>query len=706
MIKKLRLTLLFLFVWMPFSFAETLTTTAEIRSLTLAEAELQLPVKIRGIILYADPIDGHSFIHDDTGSIFFRPGRANEPGAVRPAVGELVELAGVSVGGMFSPSIAGIGSPSRTQINDQAVRPVILKVLGKEPLPDPAPIPIQRAMTGEFHDQYIELQGTIRTVRPSDSEFGHRILFEFSSPFVKKPLPLFLPSSDTVPVGWENTPATIQCIASGGSSSRDSIDLIRFLLPTLAQIQPHFDQLEAAFESPIRPFHQLFSYSPGEKGNASPRRIHIEGTVTHSIPGEGFYLAENDPASLAGIYVQTPQLIALRPGDQVGVVGFPMRNENASFLGDGIVRKRGRKSAPTALDITPAEASSGDHHSALISLEGSFVESSTEEDHLLITLRTDGPFVLVRFPLTETADLPEISPDAWVKITGILDPENSRTALPSTPIQLIGRSFRDVKVLREPPWLSPHHLRWIAIGLTTLVILTIVWIAILRWQVSRQSRSLASQAAQQSIAEERQRIARELHDTLEQQLTGIQLHLDALDDWMEESPAHMREAVTSARAMLEHSRTESRQSVLQLRSPALEKLGLLGAIQHNAQIIAPTGIPNIDVSTTGYIGHWPRIIEFHILRIAQEAIANAVKHADCNKVSVKLDYLHEGLEILIQDDGSGFDHALISQSGSGFGLLGIRERILKIRASLEIDSAPGKGTKIQICVPRTGTNAD
>ncbi len=680
-----------------------LTTTAGIRGLSAAEAEKHHAVLLRGTVLYCDPIDGHAFLHDATGSIYFRPGRIGDEGAVLPAVGDLVEIRGVTVGGKFSPSVAGFGSPASPDTRDPSVRPVLMTRLGKAVLPAPVPTTADRVTTGEFHDQYVELQGTIRSVDASDSPVGKRIGFSASSRFGHPGLTLLIPASATVPDHWENVPATFRGIASGGSSTRDDVGSVRLLIPNIEHIQPHFDRLEAAFSGQPKPFHRLFSYTHPGTSTRQLRHTLVEGTITHTIPGKGLYLNSTDPSVSRGLYIQTPQEHAFAPGNRIRAVGFPTKSENLSFLGDGILRLKESSSPPVAIPVTPEQALSGDHHAALVSLEGRFVEEFHQGNLRLITLQTAGPLLAVRVPLKGSAAVPEFTPGAWLQATGILDPENHLARSPGgAPIQLHARSPADIRILRQPPWFTTRKLAWIIAGLVSAVVLGSVWISLLRWQVSRQSRSLAEKAASQTLVEERQRIARELHDTLEQQLAGIQFHLDAVADWTAESPALIKDAVGSARAMLAHSRSESRQSILQLRSPALENLGLLGAIRHDTGLLTPSGKPAIHIASSGDPTHWPGPVEFHILRIVHEVITNSVKHADCDDVFLNLAYHPRRLEIEIRDNGSGFDQSRISGDSPGFGLLGIRERILKIRATHEIHSAPGTGTTIQISIPKPG----
>ena len=151
--------------------------------------------------------------------------------------------------------------------------------------------------------------------------------------------------------------------------------------------------------------------------------------------------------------------------------------------------------------------------------------------------------------------------------------------------------------------------------------------------------------------------------------------------------------------MLDYSRDEMRRSVFELRSPILEQDGLVAAIRQSAETISPNGLPAVRVACDGKERRLKRRTEFHLMRITQEAITNAVKHAEADLVTVAFGFSETELEIVIQDNGGGLE-----QDGEKelrphrFGMLGIRERCAKIGGRLEIGSSPSEGTRIRILV--------
>jgi signal transduction histidine kinase len=204
------------------------------------------------------------------------------------------------------------------------------------------------------------------------------------------------------------------------------------------------------------------------------------------------------------------------------------------------------------------------------------------------------------------------------------------------------------------------------------------------------------------VLEERNRIARELHDTLEQELAGITMQLDLAADCFDQVPRVSREAIDTARRMSRHSMLDARRSVWDLRCHLLESGDLVSALR---EIVKPLAAPdrlNITVDINGNPVRLPSSLEMNLLRIGQEAVANAVKHSGCHQVMIELRYAPESVGLSVTDDGSGFTPVL---TAGHFGLLDMRERAQSIGCRLEIDSQPGKGTKISVKVALNGTES-
>jgi ligand-binding sensor domain-containing protein/two-component sensor histidine kinase len=202
------------------------------------------------------------------------------------------------------------------------------------------------------------------------------------------------------------------------------------------------------------------------------------------------------------------------------------------------------------------------------------------------------------------------------------------------------------------------------------------------------------------VLKERLRLAREIHDTLAQAFVGISSQLDALETYM---PPDLRSAhiyLDLARRMAQHSLTEARRSVMDLRSTMLDTQDLPAALESGARTWAEGSGVNLELDITKDVHRLPEDVEQNLLRIAQEAVTNALKHARASNIALRLGRHNGHLTLSVEDNGCGFDmeDAFVSMGGH-FGLIGLRERSEQIGGQLRLESQPGKGTQIEVCVP-------
>ena len=202
------------------------------------------------------------------------------------------------------------------------------------------------------------------------------------------------------------------------------------------------------------------------------------------------------------------------------------------------------------------------------------------------------------------------------------------------------------------------------------------------------------------VLDERARLAREIHDTLAQGFVGISSQLDAvaltLNGHLDSARAHL----DLARKMARHSLTEARRSVMDLRASALEGQDLPAAISQAARQWTAGSPIKVHVDIEGPSRKLPEEMEQHLLRIAQEAVTNTVKHAHAKEVRILLVMNNGTLRMRVADDGEGFEQTdAFSEIGGHFGLLGMRERAERLGGELQLHSEPGEGTEVEVTVP-------
>jgi signal transduction histidine kinase/ligand-binding sensor domain-containing protein len=199
---------------------------------------------------------------------------------------------------------------------------------------------------------------------------------------------------------------------------------------------------------------------------------------------------------------------------------------------------------------------------------------------------------------------------------------------------------------------------------------------------------------------ERARLAREIHDTLAQGFVGISSQLDAVAMCLLTDPGAARRYLELARKMARHSLTEARRSVMDLRASALEGQDLAAALHSGMRVWTAGSGVDVQVDITGQQNALPQEMEQHLLRIAQEAVNNALKHASASKIAIRLHMEARKLYLRIIDNGRGFEERDMFSSGGGhFGLMGMRERAERLGGELRLETQPGSGTKVEVTAP-------
>jgi PAS domain S-box-containing protein len=212
-----------------------------------------------------------------------------------------------------------------------------------------------------------------------------------------------------------------------------------------------------------------------------------------------------------------------------------------------------------------------------------------------------------------------------------------------------------------------------------------------------QSTRLSRQSSQAAVVAERNRMARDIHDTLAQGFTGVIVQLEAAADARskglgQEADEHLARAGELARESLR----EARRSVHALRPQTLEEKNLCEALEQLIGKLTLGTTIRAELSVEGPPRALPPAWEENLLRIGQEALTNALRHSRASHIAVQLSFAPEELRLGLRDDGQGFDPL---RKHEGFGLQGIAERVEEMGGRLTIESAPGEGTQIRIVVP-------
>jgi two-component system sensor histidine kinase UhpB len=213
----------------------------------------------------------------------------------------------------------------------------------------------------------------------------------------------------------------------------------------------------------------------------------------------------------------------------------------------------------------------------------------------------------------------------------------------------------------------------------------------------RRSGELALKAQE----EERQRVARDLHDEVNQALTALLLRLEAA---AQDAPPGLRVELDETKRLANRAMEELLDLARQLRPAALDDHGLAAALAGQVRDYDRRGPGRVTFQLGASLDELPQDVELVIYRVAQEALANAARHSGADTIEVTLDRSDFQVTLQVLDDGKGFAFA---EETKGLGLSGMRERALLVEGALEIDSRPGKGTTVRLEVPaKPGDAAD
>lgn len=695
---------------------EVLTKASDVLALPADRAITGIPIRINGVVTATQKYwDGRFFVNDASGGVF-----VDNVGGESPSVGDLVEVAGISHPGAFAPVIS---------------KPAWKKV-GTAPLPPARAVSIESLMAGIEDGQRIEITGTVRTVADEHSLLSLDLVsggYRFHV-FAKRNPDVDLQKLIGARVRVRGTAAP-----SFNAQLRQLIS-VKIFAPLLEDFVVEQSETVDPFNTPCVPLAGIAQY---RRNGLPQQRVRVKGVVTFQRPGQDLFLLDDS----GGLQVKTAQRISLSPGDVVEAVGFSSLNQFLPVLEDAVCRKTNEPRG----EITPRHASTdelqaGLHHANLITLQGKLLERAVRRslDHTMdgmqvtttMTIQGEGmvfsaesetteePKQIVSVPLGSMVEvsgvcLSEIDPDGKLKLLKLL-------LLPSQPLRAI-----DI-----PSWFTPQHLSVSLAVVFSLSVLALSGMLViskknsqlktlirekeqaqkqlqtahdnLEGRVKERTEQLKQQITARKESElqfkavlsERTRLAQELHDTLEQTLTGIALQMDTATRLVDQSPDEASHHMKLARSLLRQGQLDIRRSVWDLRSRALEQFDLPSVLTASSRQLTDGTNVRVAVAAHGRVRPLPDVIEDNLLRIAQEALTNVIKHADATTAAIDLDYGVEDVLLKIKDDGKGFSSADHPGPEHGhFGLLGISERAKRINGEVTIESLPKSGTTIRVRIP-------
>jgi len=639
----------------------TLTHVEQIRRLTPEQAALGYPVRVRGVITMDAPAPDF-FVQDSTAGIYVE-------GSAVPKfshlLGQQVELEGITGPGKFAP----------------VIREQKLRVLGKGILPRTQLVSFSELADGQEDSQWVRMQGIVRSVAIDRDSWREPTLAmrvasgggEFN---LRVPI-----SREQDLSSWVDSEVLIEGVCGSLYNTNRQLTGILLYVPRLSFMKIEAPARETSLSDLLR-----FS-----AGHGIRHRVRVRGVVGYQQLGNALFI-ESDSK---GLRVLTQQATPLDIGDVVDVLGFPAMGDSAPMLEDAVFHRltHGKALEPVQLNLDrPWEEFDG----AVVTTNAKLLNRQPQPDGVRLLLQHGDVYLDASLPPGQSVNsLLSIPLNSEVRITGICLVRSGGLWRVPESFRILLRSPQDVMVLNTPSWWNLRHTLWV-LGITAGVLLMVAaWVVVLGRRLREQMAIIRQKLKSGAVLEERNRIARELHDTLEQELAGITMQLDLAADCFQQAPRIAEQALEAARNMSRHSMVEARRSVWDLRCQLLEEGDLVSALTQIVEPLVPHERVRVDAKFEGIPVRLSRSVEMNLLRIGQEAVANAVKHGRASQITIELRYASESVRLTVSDDGQGFATDQASPTGH-FGLLDMRERAQSMGSNLTVESEPGHGTRVAV----------
>lgn len=408
-------------------------------------------------------------------------------------------------------------------------------------------------------------------------------------------------------------------------------------------------------------------------------------TPTSTVTVRATLTLNGDPAyiqdSTGGAAVEGLSTQDLRIGDELLITGHADDTETGLVVREASAQLLWHGSPMPPLSVTADEAALGKFAALLIEVTGRLDHMDRSNGGTWLRLE-NGHQVFLAHLNSERGNplLPRVEDGSVVRLRGVcsLHPRDTRY---QGGFAILLRSAEDVAVISGPPWWSLRHVVELVILLGCLLVaghLTLVQMLKVRFR---------------AIMAERARAAHELHDTLAQSLAGLSFQIQAARKSAPLTNDLLVRHLDLALEMVRHSHSEAHRSIMMLRPQALtEGADLRSAIE--ASLVQTAGCElEVRFTTKGSVTQLPLMTTDTLYRVAQEAIANALRHGHPSILELNLEYTPNSVCLSVMDNGVGFETK--TSLGRGLGLAGMRERVRALHGDFSVTSEPGSGTHIR-----------
>ena len=409
---------------------------------------------------------------------------------------------------------------------------------------------------------------------------------------------------------------------------------------------------------------------------AEPSAKTVRGVVILTDPR--LYIED----STGGIYIPQAKAPYLKVGDEVEATGRVHPGDFSSTMEHATVHVLWARTPVPPISVTASQASTGKYDAMFIEVSGRLVdkEHGPGNTHILDLADGSQSFRAIMNPGRSEYLFNKVKLGSVLRLRGICVTDTALTQT-LTPFVLLLRSNEDLQVVAGPPWWTTGHVIAILIATMLLALIAVtLYHRVENWRL-------------RAIVDERSRLAHEMHDTLAQSFAGIGFQLQAIRNRVPDEMGTLHQQLELASDLVSHSHEEARRSIATLRSETLESEDLLPALERCARSMVGRGPVQILSRIEGDQRTIPLRITDTLFRIGQEAIANAVRHAEPARINILLAYNGDSVSLYVEDNGRGF---ALGSNPLGFGIRGMRRRAQSISAVFQIRSSPGEGTQVRV----------
>jgi signal transduction histidine kinase len=591
-----------------------------------------------------------------------------------PHVGDLVEVEGVTDKGDFAPLV------HVTRITH----------LGKGELPAPVHPYWDQMINGSLDTEFVEIEGIVTTILPEGvtlrTHDGKINVLAYDTNTGTNAMVLNAKENALIRM--------VGCLfASWNKDTRQvNVTQIRMYNPMVTVVEPAPTDIFADARKSVP---DLLMFDPQ---SSALRRVKVSGQIMHRRDGE--YFAMDGTNGFRFIPTKTANLAV---GELVEVAGFPRLTGPSPVLEEAVVRKVG----PAPLrDARPLDTSLLFRaHNDAVRVKVQALLLNLSDDHRTLELQTglkrfiarldDPPANASRLPVGSRLELTGVyAGNGWSR------PDGKDVA----SFELLVNSMEDIRMLARPPFWTLQRTLILAGVLLGILALSLVWIRLLHHEVQQRTIELRAEVhnreqaeRQHALAQERARIARDLHDDLGSSLTEIcMLAISSPNLKLPNNDAAERmESIAGKSRTLIKALDEIVWVVDPARDTLVSMVHYLASYVEEyltgMKIACRVQIQNSfdDQPVSGQVRH-------HLFLAVKEALNNAVRHSNATEISFRIRAVDHHLDISITDNGTGFD---LSGQSAGHGLANLRERLKQINGTCELKSAPGAGTTVALQIP-------